>query len=68
MSGETPRLNPMALTLDQAARVLTAQGRKEVTMAMLEKDVDEGAPTNPDGTLNLVHYAAWIVRELGHGD
>ncbi|MCA8950243.1 MAG: hypothetical protein KDE27_12130 [Planctomycetes bacterium] len=28
-------------------------------------DLEAGAPTNPDGTVNLVHYAAWCVRELG---
>jgi hypothetical protein len=23
---------------------------------------------NPDGTLNLVHYAAWLVKGMGRGD
>ena len=31
-------------------------------------DVDAGAPANADGTLNLVHYAAWLVKEIGRGD
>ena len=33
-------------------------------------DLNAGAPTNPDGTLNLLHYAAWLVREsqTGEGD
>ena len=26
---------------------------------------DAGAPANPDGTLNLVHYAAWLVQQMG---
>lgn len=31
--------------------------------AMIEADVADGAPTNPDGTLNLIRYAAWLIRE-----
>ena len=35
---------------------------------MIELDIAEGAPTNADGTLNLVHYAAWLVKEMAGGD
>jgi len=35
---------------------------------MLQADIDAGAPTNADGTLNLVHYVAWLVKEMGRGD
>jgi hypothetical protein len=35
---------------------------------MLEADRAAGAPANPDGTVNLVHYAAWLVKESGRGD
>jgi len=30
---------------------------------MIREDIDDGAPLNADGTLNLVHYAAWLARE-----
>ena len=30
----------------------------------LQADIDDGAPVNTDGTVNLVHYAAWLVREV----
>jgi len=30
-----------------------------VTADMLKADIDAGAPTNADGSINLVHYAAW---------
>jgi len=33
---------------------------------MLEADVAAGAPTNADGTINLVHYAAWLLGDM-HG-
>jgi len=65
---ESEQLNPMALTIEQAARVLTASGSKPVTLEMLRNDIDAGAPTNPDGTVNLVDFAAWLVREMGRGE
>jgi hypothetical protein len=34
---------------------------------MLEMDIEDGAPTNPDGTINLVNYAAWLVEGMGRG-
>ena len=32
--------------------------------AAVDRTIEAGAPTNTDGTVNLVHYAAWLVREL----
>jgi len=64
-------LNPQALSLVNAARVLTASGTEPVTVEMLRRDVDAGAPVNPDGTINLVAYAAWLVKEAAgktHGE
>ena len=61
------RLNPAALPAADAARVLTRLGGKPVTEAMLVADIDAGAPTNADGSLNLVHYAAWLVKEMSAG-
>jgi len=61
------RLNPGALPVADAARVLTRLGGKPVTEEMLRTDIDAGAPTNADGSLNLVHYAAWLVKEMSAG-
>jgi len=61
------RLNPGALSVADAARVLSRMGGKAVTEEMLRADIDDGAPTNPNGTLNLVHYAAWLVKEMSAG-
>ena len=49
-------LSPSALTTKDAAKAL---GLAE---DMLKKDVAAGAPTNPDGTINIIHYAAWLNR------
>jgi len=62
------KLNPLALTIDQAARVLTASGWKPVTHQMVEADIEDGAPTNADGSLNLMHYTAWLVKEMSRRD
>jgi hypothetical protein len=64
----TTTLNPTALALADAARILSQAFGRPVTEATLRDDVEDGAPTNPDGTLNLVHYAAWLVKEMGRGD
>ncbi len=61
------RLNPAALPVADAARVLTRLGGKPVSDAMLRADIAAGAPVNSDGTLNLVHYAAWLVKEMTSG-
>ena len=63
-----PQLNPQALRLADLARILSALGTRSVMAEMLQADIGAGAPTNPDGTINLVNYAAWLVGEMGHGD
>ena len=65
--GGKPGLNPAAISVTDAATVLSRMGGKPVTADMLEADIDGGAPTNADGTINLVHYAAWLVREMSAG-
>jgi hypothetical protein len=39
-----------------------------VTIAMLEADLAASAPANPDGTINLLYYGAWLVREMPSRD
>jgi len=65
---DRPRLSPTAMTLIDAAKVLSAVGGAKITEEMLREDLGIGAPANADGTLNLVHYAAWLVREVARGD
>jgi len=65
---EAAGLNPNALALADAARLLARVGGQAVTVEMLQADVAAGAPTNADGTINLVHYAAWLSKEMGRAD
>ena len=62
------QLRPTASTLEDAARLLTSLGGKAVTVEMIRADIDAEAPVNPDGTINLVHYGAWLVKEAPVGD
>lgn len=52
---------PTAMTLDQLADFLSRAGGKSVEPSDIQADVDAGAPKNPDGTINLLHYAAWLA-------
>ena len=61
-------LNPNALTISDAARLLTKVGGQPVTVEMLQRDLAAGAPANPDWTIHLVQYAAWLLQEMGRGD
>jgi hypothetical protein len=63
-----PSLNPMALSVTDAALVLTRTSGQTVTESMIREDIAEGAPTNVNGTINLVHYAAWLVKEMADAD
>lgn len=70
MSGENdaisarPAMSPLALAVGDAARVLSAAAGRSVSVEQIQSDIDAGAPTNVDGTVNLVHYGAWLLREM----
>jgi len=56
--GARPGSDPTALTVDAASRLL------RVPAEAIRRHVDQGAPTDPEGRLNLIHYAAWLLRQL----
>ncbi len=58
------QLNPAAIGPADLARLLSAAAGVQIDEDGIRDDIDAGAPVNPDGTLNLVHYAAWLVRQL----
>jgi hypothetical protein len=70
VESQSPRakLSPTALSVQDAARLLTSVGGAPVSEEMIELDIAEGAPTNADGTIHLVHYGAWLVRGMASGD
>jgi len=55
----SPRLNPAALTVEMVAKMLGIQ------VQIIQKHIAEGAPVAADGTINLVHYGAWLCKMEG---
>jgi len=58
-SGEESPLNPAAVPVEQLARMLG------LPMDDLCQHVAQGAPTNANGAINVVHYAAWLNTHTG---
>jgi hypothetical protein len=50
-------LNPASIDPDALARMLG------LAADAVRRHIDEGAPVNRDGTVNLIHYAAWLNAE-----
>lgn len=67
MSQDVP-INPLALTISDAATLLSKAGGRLISPEQINADVAAGAPLNGDGTLNLVSYTAWLSKERGRGD
>ena len=66
-TGEHPGqtgLKITALAVEDAAKILSAAAGRAISVAMIREDIEAGAPTNADNTINLVQYAAWLVGEV----
>jgi hypothetical protein len=63
---QNPVLKVTAISVDDAALLISKSAGKPVTGDMIRYDIEAGAPVNADGTVNLVHYAAWLARELAN--
>jgi len=55
-------VDPTALTVEQLAKMLQIPPEK------VRDHVAAGAPTDAVGRINLVHYAAWLNREIAGTD
>jgi hypothetical protein len=49
------------LTPDVLAATLSKAFGSTVHPDMITLDIRKGAPANPDGTINLMHYVAWLI-------
>ena len=59
-----PAVNPLAIPLAELAKMLTHVSGRTISVEQLRLDVENGAPATADGRVNLVHYAAWLAREV----
>ena len=51
-----------ALQPDMLVNLLKGAGSRLISPELLTADFAAGAPRNEDGTINLVEFAAWIVK------
>ena len=61
-------LNIPKMTKSSFLKVLEHYGCKSMTAEKLDEQIASGAPVNEDGTINIVNYTAWILKELSHGE
>ena len=60
-------LNPQALTVAQAAKVLSAALGRQVTEQQVQQVADAGGLVRGDGTINLLQYTAMLAKEVAGG-
>lgn len=58
--------NKTGILPEQLAQVLSVASGSEITPEMLAADLEAGAPVNPDGSLNLICYVAWLLKQDGN--
>ena len=63
MAKKTKQLDPKALSPADVARLLARAGSRHATAKKVKEHIQAGAPANADGTVNLVHYAAWLAAQ-----
>jgi len=64
MTADNGPLDPNRLSVEQAAKLLSAAAKVRVPAEQIAADLEAGGPRNPDGTINLVHYCAWLLKEM----
>ncbi len=57
-------LKMTALSPENVVQLLKRAGCRDMTMEILERDIAAGLPVNGDGTINLIEYTAWMIREV----
>ena len=58
-----------ALQPEMLVNILRGAGSRLITAETLAADFAAGAPRNEDGTVNLIEYAAWLLKgEEGNAD
>ena len=61
---------PMKITAikqDKLLEILRRSGSREVSAETIADDIATGAPVSENGTINMIEYAAWLLREASRG-
>ena len=51
-----------ALQLEMLVNILRRAGSRLISAETLAADFEAGAPRNEDGTVNIIEFAAWLVK------
>lgn len=52
---------PDKITVEQLATVISKSYAEPVTVQDIRAAIEAGAPTNRDGTINLLKFVAWLL-------
>lgn len=63
-----PSNKPEALPKETLVEALRRAGSRTASMERLMADLEAGAPVNPDGTMSIFAYTAWILKEMSDDD
>jgi hypothetical protein len=63
-----PQLRITALSIPDLVKLLKRAGSRYASEDTVRKDIESGAPTNSDDSINLIHYTAWLVKEANNAD
>lgn len=62
------QLKITALSVDDLTKLLKHAGSRTVSEETVRLDIEAGVPVNTDGTINLITYAAWLIKEMSDAD
>ena len=57
-----------ALKTEQLVAIMKRTGAAAGVEEKIARDLTDGAPTNPDGTIDAIEYAAWLLKERATND
>ena len=58
------QLNPLALPPDTLVKLLQKSGCRQMTEDALQRLIEAGLPLNGDGTISIIEYTAWLLKEV----
>jgi hypothetical protein len=66
MHEDRQTLRITALPVADVARILAAAYGRRVTEEQVREVIEAGGLLRPDGTVSLIEYVAFLVREVSH--
>ena len=64
---DTSGMRITSLTVADVAKVLSSAYGRRIDEDQVRRIAERGGLLRPDDTINLLEYAAYLVRELAHG-